>query len=778
MSVRNRLDQPELPFYNQALGAAEETYVIPPPASFPGVTARVFPLQASINILRAFCKNYLNVAPGYEFTPAFPGVILVVLDYGRMAIEQANMGWISQHEVYFGVPLAMWRRDRLGRRRFDRWVLNTPFIVVDNPSSLTTGREVYGWPKVLAELKYNPERWLSDPRNPLRLLTLDVKGINSEFPAVPLLDIEQQLGQNPSLAPPSLGLIDPFEWFSRLLRTAWSIGFDLTQVLLGAPLAGYDAGLVRDRGEVLSDSLGRLAGFYQNPRLDVVTLKQFRDAGDPSQICYQSLVASQLGITHYNCGGLLGLDNVLRGDVTGGFRLHLFDNPAFPIVESLGLKVQQERTIGGRTCAVLQPLFPFWMSVDLAYGRGETLCWRMRGEPWYRKTARVSPRPAPASRMPYDTFAGAGEQEWSGPFLVPEARLDVYPLRAERAKLHRFIRKFLSLGGPRRRAGAGLPTFQAVGEHVYLFVSGSRMFSAARSAAWLEAALISFRVPVLARWPDGRQELVVVTPFAFVDNPTLAMTLREVQGLPAMDATVLTPPRFWRPKAPLLVLQLDMLAALDAGLGFQRRTLLEILPGSAPGTGGMTGLAHRPVALKTLMLKQFRDAEQPSRACYQALVREPWIFSDLKAILPLENETTLRIYRYPSLPVVETLGLRSAGLEVPPVQDVLGTVADLLTPESPFRIESTIDIEIGEVLFQAADRLPWKPAPPHRVRHYKAGRPRRRAVGEVEELLDLYRRLCPDADLQRDGLQPLLRSLFPGEARRAQAAAAARSGQA
>ncbi len=122
-----------------------------------------------MNSLRNFCDRYLNVAREVcEFRPFLPYVFLVVLDYGRMAIEELNPGWVSQNEVFFGVPLAMWRPDRLGRPVFQKWVLNTPFIVVDDARSLTGGRESYAWPKVLGTLRSSPERWLIDPRSPKR----------------------------------------------------------------------------------------------------------------------------------------------------------------------------------------------------------------------------------------------------------------------------------------------------------------------------------------------------------------------------------------------------------------------------------------------------------------------------------------------------------------------------------------------------------------------------------------------------------------------------------
>ncbi len=161
MSVRDPADWKNWSEYNTALGVTE-TLAVTPPFSFHGVTARVFPLRAGMNSLRRFCDRYLNIAEEVcEFHPYFPFVFLVVLDYGQMAIEELNLGWISQNEVFFGVPIAMWRRDRLGRPVFDEWVLTTPFIVVDD--AFERGPVQPGWlSRLLQHLSGRYHRRVSD----------------------------------------------------------------------------------------------------------------------------------------------------------------------------------------------------------------------------------------------------------------------------------------------------------------------------------------------------------------------------------------------------------------------------------------------------------------------------------------------------------------------------------------------------------------------------------------------------------------------------------------
>src|SRR4051812_44645961 len=101
----------ENPLFNTARGSADATLLVVPPFSLPGVTARIFPLRASMNLLSAFSRSFPNIAPEVcEFPPYPPYVLLVVLDCGRMAIEQTNLGWVSQHEIFFAVPLGRWYR--------------------------------------------------------------------------------------------------------------------------------------------------------------------------------------------------------------------------------------------------------------------------------------------------------------------------------------------------------------------------------------------------------------------------------------------------------------------------------------------------------------------------------------------------------------------------------------------------------------------------------------------------------------------------------------------
>src|ERR1700693_1957310 len=134
-----------LPEYNFALG---EFLALPKhlEQKYSDVVTQIFPLKASISRLQEFCDTYLNLnedAPLY-FKPVVPWVLMQVVDYGQMAATSKNLGWFSQHELAFGVPLGCYKKEK-NKRVFTDWAMVFPLIFVDNPLSMSGGRKIYGW---------------------------------------------------------------------------------------------------------------------------------------------------------------------------------------------------------------------------------------------------------------------------------------------------------------------------------------------------------------------------------------------------------------------------------------------------------------------------------------------------------------------------------------------------------------------------------------------------------------------------------------------------------
>ncbi len=138
-----------------------------PPYVFDGVTTRVFPLRALLPVLHSFVDQHLNIIPPElgRFRAFLPYALFMVLDYGRLAQQAANMGWFSQHEILFAVPLEWYRVD--GERWiFQDWAMVSPYIFVDSETSLTLGRKLVGWPKQLCTIEPIVDPWVTDPRAP------------------------------------------------------------------------------------------------------------------------------------------------------------------------------------------------------------------------------------------------------------------------------------------------------------------------------------------------------------------------------------------------------------------------------------------------------------------------------------------------------------------------------------------------------------------------------------------------------------------------------------
>ena len=81
-----------------------------------------------------------------RYDVALPYVFLSFVNYGTMSGEAARVGVWSQFEVALQIPLEWYVRED-DEWVFKDWTLLTPYIFVDDPTSIGTGREVYGWPK-------------------------------------------------------------------------------------------------------------------------------------------------------------------------------------------------------------------------------------------------------------------------------------------------------------------------------------------------------------------------------------------------------------------------------------------------------------------------------------------------------------------------------------------------------------------------------------------------------------------------------------------------------
>ena len=783
--------------------------IVEPPFIFREVTTRVFPLKANMSRLTQFCAEYLNMDIPQDivhYTPALPYVYLMVLNYGSMSsasVTAQNAGWVAQYEVTFTVPLRRWRREN-GKLVFKGWASVSPFIYVDDQLSQMTGREVYGWPKVLSKISSDIPLWSTHPRKPTRLFTLGAPLFRNVYAGEeekisPLIHIDYDPPGTFSEFP-----VNPWNPWAPLsivpnaIRNSLSLMEEGLDLLLSQRIRGFPSELdlpallamARKGGKYFTDFvpqlLPMLRGQAQPDRsvvdpewkekeaklglpkflLDNVTLKQFRDPERPQLACYQALVNSKMGVNRINEAGLLGDPGLLRGDPSGGYTIRLHQYTAHPIIEVLGIEVPgTDEAAEGGPVAILKPTFPIWSDTDLWYGKGELICSRTnylegeiggrssedrikRGRWFYDTDAGTKDAPPDVKEHTpvltnYNTALGAATQPIVGPFHFPDMHVQVYPLLADREKLIGFVDWYLNktLEGVNPRQ-----IFKVAGSYVYLIVSvvGNKlgtMWSANNNIGWWAEREVAFCVPV--KWyqrGDHSEELIsmaMIEPFVYANSGRAVITDREVNGRSSFQADINSPYDVWNSEGPhgnrqVLHMDTELFSAISAGQKATKGTLLEIDEGDVyePGDAeawravqdGWGSEAAEDLRRKTLLartqeshvrnakslaleilahqapvnrisLKQYRDSDDISKACYQAAVHTERSITRIYNIREIERPIHVRITHVPGHPIVEKLGLK-----VKSVDSRQGHVVENLQPIRPFWMHVAIKEELGRVI--------------------------------------------------------------------------------
>lgn len=693
-----------------------------PPFNFDGVTSRLFPLRAHAHALQRLCDTYLNLFPEeVYFRPSAPYVILALLNYGRMSYStetQAHYGWVSQNEVYFGVPLD-WGRIENGRWRPLGSGVVAPFIFVDQGWSIEVGREVYGWPKQPAEFQRAVNSWASgSPADRENLLTLATETFitpyASERPSsVPLVEIDRA-------PPPSIG---PALWQAPLaLDNPWWGMLTLWR----EAMRFWSAAAPQDVSIYLPMMLQGMRVLFggTSPWFYSANLKQVRSLEDPTVASYQAVTMSPMRLTSLHRMGLLGEGRIALGDPTGGYRIYIQRHPLFPIVETLGLVVSSEEqhsdardvAIRGYTAGVsgntrlerfpegltsgdeiehgratLAPLFPFWLEGDLEYGRGDTVSWRnphVLGGVWHRRAQAAPPGapvvpPGSASTWVASGTTGAtgglGAQPglydptWGAraipapPYYYPQLTMRMLALPVTDG----IVQAVADWEVPPQVGRFELPPPDK--RRVLMMITTSEEMGAQiNSAGWWWKRQVQFSVPLTWIRPDGSKLPALVSAVTFADSQIAATTAREI-GPEVIAADLYAPPDSWLdhagPEADrrLLWLATNVLPAMDVDAEAKQRVLLELLalhPPAAPLPAPAT--PDEDMRFCSLARRRIRDATDP-----EAIAYEEWFSQNLICRRSGPNgwrfsgeALELRVHQYPDrLDLVGRLGLAVDRLE-------------------------------------------------------------------------------------------------------------------
>lgn len=709
--------------YNNSLG---DMVALPKDLTlqFKDVVAQIFPLAAELSTMQQFLDDYLNCPrdgedPPVYFKPAAPFVLLEVCNYNSMASNAENVGWFSQHEIAFGMPLEWYARDG-DNLQFLKYALIYPYIFVDNPLSLSGGRQIYGWSK--APIEVEPLASVFEPATIRTLLSIKLLTPGNTPDAPDGWEYLLRLRQSRYLQAAASALPDILTALPRAITASVNAAFDLVQFAGGAPIS-YASSQIRTLQSMLPRFYGNV-GQYLPPGfcaggtdassgvtgspVSLITLKQVRELEDPNQTyrslaCYQGIVESKMQIDRLTDGGAF-LDPV-NPDPAGGVYIDLFGEK--PDLLKLGIVSQAVTTDDWKQVRRLTPLLPFWLKMDLSCGVADYQAWRTSWTSW---TSNNSPQLRPKEyQISYVALGSGAMQEIPPPKVFPSVTLRVLPLQAEGTALDTLINSYLA---------NKFYEFKRVGNlggHavVCLILSNfAKMMTAVPQDGYKDFEL-TFAIPVHWTRIGTRQSGIGLIPaYTFVATYWNAITTFEVYGRLTLKSTFVSPPftAILPPRAGAqgnlgLTLMTELFPELNKTQPLQDLPLLEIHSIYPIGDTHLAALRdpaevaienflnqvglpefHNTQKFYSIALKQVRDANDTAKADFQSGVwlertftqTDSWYYSP---------ELQVRIYDYPNLQLVDKLGLIvDSKLEgAKPAKRIC-----VLSAKSPFYLDGTM----------------------------------------------------------------------------------------
>ncbi len=250
--------------------------------------------------LQRTLDKYLNEPVGRTRYRALGDVVLVgdapIGSTQSLTPPDSSMGYTPETDIAFWMPIVVgddvhgeWKPKSLA------WFL--PYVWVDVPTTVTTGREVYGYPKELG--------WMSEAPGGFSLEAMVLPTYSAETKLVrrPVLTIEKT-GEGPGH-----------------LEQAWE---DLESALGDLFRMLYPRGHAPISGLELAIDAAEMALKAEVP---MVFLKEFRDVVRPERACYQAVLESPAKVEKFRGA------KVLWGD----YRLTVQDWASHPIAAELGL---------------------------------------------------------------------------------------------------------------------------------------------------------------------------------------------------------------------------------------------------------------------------------------------------------------------------------------------------------------------------------------------------------------------------------------------------------
>lgn len=238
---------------------------IPPPYKFTDVTIMSFQLPAKLANLQKLCDDLLNIGSladrGFEYRAFTDFVDLEIVNYPEMIFDKApysGWGFATQQELYF--RFYVWRFDLFDGLLFPSLFpqLFFPYIYVDNPWSMVSGRNVIGFPKAMAQFKPTQMLGVSPLQITASTMAMEIHSPTTKLKLHPIVEINT----DQTAIAPALPGNGAWPWFG--LASATSI---------------FDP-YIKQQSQTF---LAKLPSLFST-----VQLKQFRDFS--TDACFQAVV--------------------------------------------------------------------------------------------------------------------------------------------------------------------------------------------------------------------------------------------------------------------------------------------------------------------------------------------------------------------------------------------------------------------------------------------------------------------------------------------------------
>lgn len=272
------------------------------PFPLQGMNSQVFVLKADYQQLVRTTDHWLNSIPGsrYRYVPLLPFVFCNPVWIDRIGWtaptgDEWVQGWMRESDYNFGYYVACF-----DGTKFDHIAVAQAYLIVDNPLTTTTGREVFGYRKAYGTMEY-----LAGTYQPAAASTWVFKNWGPEE--------ELQLAEVSRInLPPGWGAATRAAKFDDVLHLA--------------ELAAGD--LVLDAVTAVT----RLVEHFKSGNLPVVYLLELRDVEFPTSAGYQALVESPMQITKLHSAWFL----------SEGFTVQLTNYASYPLITDLGIEVDAD----------------------------------------------------------------------------------------------------------------------------------------------------------------------------------------------------------------------------------------------------------------------------------------------------------------------------------------------------------------------------------------------------------------------------------------------------